>query len=400
MGFPEMVAFTAAVMALGALSIDIMLPAFDDIARDLSPSHPNDVQKIVYAFMIGYGVAQLFFGPISDRYGRRAVLLSALGLYCLAAALSVFSSSFAILLIARAAQGACTAAARVAIMASIRDRYSGVAMAEVMSAATTIFMAAPILAPAIGQSILFIAEWPMIFTFLFLYGVTLGGWSFKRMDETLAASARRSLRLGSIFAAFGAFSQNRLSLGYTLVTTALTGAFFAYLGSAQQIYVGVFDLGPWFPLAFSIGAIPYGAAALTNAKVVKRFGMRPIVHIGIVAIILINGAHLALIAAGGESLAAFLGAMCATLFALGFVSPNSLALAMEPMGAIAGAAAAANGFVTTTGAALIGQAIGARLSGATSPISEGFFWMSLAALALCFWAERGRLFAPPAEAAS
>lgn len=399
MRFPEIVAFTAAVMALGALSIDIMLPAFDAISRDLSTDHPNDAQKIVYAFMIGYGVAQLFFGPVSDRYGRRAVLIGAIACYCAAAAFGMLSPSFSLLLAARLAQGACTAAARVAIMASVRDRYAGVRMAEVMSAATTIFMAAPILAPAIGQCILFVAEWRIIFAFLFGYGLVLSAWTYLRMNETLAGDSRRSLRISAVFASFGAFSRNRLSIGYTLVATALTGSFFAYLGAAQQIYVGVFDLGALFPVAFALGAVPYGAAALANAGIVRRFGLRRILHAGVAAIIAINAAHLGLIAAGLESLPAFLAAMCATLFALGLVSPNALALAMEPMGAIAGAAAAANGFITTTGAAFIGMAIGAQMSGETTPIPAGFLLMGAAALTLALWAERGKLFGAPQTAA-
>ncbi|MEK7265235.1 MAG: multidrug effflux MFS transporter [Pseudomonadota bacterium] len=392
MRFPELVAFTAAVMALGALSIDIMLPALGAIGKDMATRGANDVQLVVYAFTIGYGVAQLFFGPLSDRFGRRAVLLGATAGYVLAAALSVFSSSFALLLAARMLQGVCTAAARVAIMASVRDRFSGTRMAEVASASTTIFMAAPILAPAIGQAILLAAEWQMIFAFLLVYGIALGGWAFLRMNETLPEGDRRSLRLGSIFSAFSAFAANRQSLGYTLVTMVLWGAFFAYLGTAQQIYVGAFHIGALFPLAFAAGAIPYGVAALANAMVVRRFGLRRSVHAGIAAIIAISAGHLAAAFAGGESLPVFIISVCATLFALGFVGPNATALAMEPMGKIAGAAASANGFASTTGAALIGVFIGGRFDGATTLVSAGFLAMGAIAFAIAFWTEQGKLF--------
>lgn len=395
MRFAEIVAFTAAVMALGALSIDIMLPALDAIGRDLEPQRSNDIQRVVYAFMIGYGVAHLFFGPLSDRFGRRAILLGALGAYLAAAALSIISSSFELLLAARALQGVCTAATRVAIFASVRDRYSGTRMAEVASAATTIFMAAPILAPAIGQAIISVADWRMIFVFLFAYGVVLGAWAMMRMPETLDRDARRSLRFDAIFSAFAAFAQNRLSLGYTLVAMVLTGAFFAYLGTAQQIYVGIFDLGALFPVAFAIGAIPYGVAALANAMVVRRVGMRRILHVGIIAIIAVNAAHLVLIFGGFENLPLFVSSMCASLFALGFVSPNAMALAMEPMGAIAGAAASANGFAITTGAAIIGMIIGDQFNGATTPVPAGFLLMGLIAIGVALWTERGRILTHP-----
>ena len=391
-GLAEIVVITAAVMALGALSIDIMLPALSVIGADLSVANPNDVQFVVYAFTIGYGVAQLFFGPLSDRFGRRTILLGALAGYMFAAVMSVFASSFSLLLAARMLQGVCTAASRVAIMASVRDRYSGTRMAEVTSAATTVFMAAPILAPAIGQLILSVSEWRMIFAFLLFYGVMLGGWLGARLNETLGPDARRSLRLSSIVASFGFFVSNRLALGYTLISMVLWGAFFAYLGTAQPIYVGIFNLGALFPLAFALGAIPYGAAALANSLIVRRYGVRRILHSGVVAIIAINAAHLLIIAGGGESLAVFITAICATLFALGFVGPNATALAMEPMGTIAGAAAAVNGFAATTGAAIIGALIGAQLNGAPTPVPAGFFVMRVIALAIVWRTENGRLF--------
>ena len=395
MRFAEIVAFTAAVMALGALSIDIMLPALGAIGRDLGAITENDAQSVIYAFTIGYGVAQLFFGPISDRFGRRAVMLGAIACYAAAAAVAAFSSSFTLLLIMRALQGAFTAASRVAIMASVRDRYAGARMAEVASAATTIFMAAPILAPAIGQGVLMIADWRAIFSCLLFYGVALGAWAYFRMPETLGADARRRLSFRTAGAAYLHFARNRQSAGYTLAVMFLWGAFFAYLGTAQQIYVGVFDLGAGFPLAFALGAVPYGIAAMANAVFVRRFGMRRIMHAGVFAIIAVSAAHLGAAAVVGDSLPLFLTSLCATLFALGLVGPNATALALEPMGEMAGAAAAANGFAATTGAALIGMMIGRTFIGAAKLVSEAFLAMGLIALVMTLLTEDGRLFAAP-----
>jgi len=395
LGFAETIALTAAVMALGALSIDIMLPALGEIGRELGASSANDAQSVVYAFTIGYGVSQLIFGPLTDRFGRRRVLLAALILYALAAAISAFSASFALLLAARAIQGGLTAASRVAIMASVRDRFEGARMAEVASAATTVFMAAPILAPAIGQAILLTAEWRSIFLFLSVYGAMLAAWIYFRMGETQKREERRSLSFRSAFSAYAAFSLNRQSAGYTLAVMVLWGAFFTYLGTAQQIYVGEFKLGAKFPLAFAAGAAPYGAAALLNAFVVRRTGIRRILHGGVFAIIAISAIHLLVAFQTEQSLVLFLTTLCATLFALGFVGANATALAMEPMGALAGAAAAANGFAATTGAALIGLVIGRMFNGATTLISEAFLAMGLISLIIIFWTERGRLFAKP-----
>jgi len=399
LGDAETIVLTAAVMALGALSIDIMLPALGEIGRELGAASANDAQSVVYAFTIGYGVSQLIFGPLTDRFGRRRILVIALACYAGAAAISAFSSSFALLLAARALQGALTAATRVAIMASVRDRFEGARMAEVASAATTVFMAAPILAPAIGQAILLAGEWRSIFIFLSIYGAALCAWIYFRMGETLKREARRSLSFRSAFSAYAAFSRNRQSAGYTLAVMVLWGAFFAYLGAAQQIYVGEFGIGALFPLAFAAGAAPYGAAALLNAFIVRRTGIRRLLHGGVCAIIAFNALHLLIATQTGQSLSLFIMTLCATLFALGFVGANATALALEPMGALAGAASAANGFAATTGAALIGMAIGRMFNGATTLISEAFLAMGAASLAVIFWTERGKLFlAEPAVA--
>lgn len=399
MAFAEIIGFTAATMALSALSIDIMLPALSLIGEDLSASSDNDAQLVIFSFAIGYGVAHLFFGPLADRFGRRPVMLWSIGAFCGAAALATLAPSFTLLLCARALQGCAAAAARVAVFAMVRDRYAGRRMAEVISAAVTVFIAAPVLAPAIGQAILFAAPWRAIFGALFFYGAFLLLWTWLRASETLEPALRRPFNMASSMGAYSAFARNRCSAGYTAASALLFGAFYTYLGTAQQIYVGRFDLGPLFPLAFAGGAIPYAAATFFNARFVGRLGMRRIAHAAMIALIAINAVHLLVIALVGEHLAVYIGFICATLFALGLFSPNATSLAMEPMGHIAGAAAAANGFASATAAALIGAFVGRFYAGDAALIPSGFLVLGVAALAVVYSIEDGRLFHPQHGAA-
>ncbi len=391
LGFAELIAYAACVMAVSALSIDIMLPAQNAIGADLG-AKANDAQLVVFSFLIGYGIAHLFFGPLADRVGRRAVILGALGAYCVASALAVFSSSFALLIAARVFQGVATGGSRVAIMAMVRDEYSGRRMSQVVSIATIVFMAAPIIAPFLGQLILSAGSWRIIFVALLIYGIILAAWTMARVGETLDPERRNRFSAGAAIASYRKFLLDRAAIGYTLTSALLFGGFFAYLGMAQPIYVEVFDLGERFPIAFAAGAFPFAAAAILNSRIVMKFGMRRIAHAAILALIAINALHLAVAASGMETLASFMVFICATIFMLGLISPNSTALAMEPMGDIAGAAAAANGFITTTLAAALGALIGRFFDGTTVPIAAGFLILGGAAIAVAMWAERGRLF--------
>lgn len=390
--FPELVALVAATFALNALAIDMMLPALGEIGRDLKAASDNDRQLIVTVYVIGNGVAQLFFGPLVDRYGRRRVLLWALGGYIAGSALSIFAASFPLLLAARVFQGVTTAAARVALIATVRDLVSGRRMAEVMSLAITIFMAAPILAPSFGQLVLFAAPWRGIFVVLLLYGLVLGAWIAMRLPETMRPERAVPLSLPKIAASYAEFLTHRVSIGYTLVAAVLSGALFGYVSTSEQIFVETFDLGAKFPLAFASIAVALGAANLLNARFVSRLGMRRLCHGAVLLFTVANLIHLAVVETLGDTLPLFLLFTAISFFCLGFVGANTSAIALEPMGRIAGAAAAANGFAGTTLAGLLGLVVGRFYDGTTTPVVLGFALLGLAALALLIATEKGRLF--------
>ncbi len=391
--FAELVAIVAGVMALNALAIDMMLPALGLIGDEFA-ANGNDRQLIIVVYVLGNGVAQLFFGPIVDRFGRKRVLMWALGGYIVGSALTVMASSFTLLLAARAFQGVATAATRVAAIAIVRDQCSGRRMAEVMSLAITVFMAAPILAPGLGQLVLLAGPWRGIFLTLLIYGVVLALWLGMRLPETLAPERRKPLLPGPIFSNYLEFIRHRTAIGYTLASALCFGALFGYISAAEQVFLETFNLGQRFPIAFAAIAGSLAAATLINARLVSRFGMRRISHTAILIFIVANLFHLAAAVSNGESFVLFMVFMSVSFFALGLIGPNANALAMEPMGHIAGSAAAANGFAGTTLAGFIGGVIGQFYDGTTMPIIIGFAWLGVGAFIIVLWTEKGRLFQP------
>ncbi len=397
LSFAELIAITAAVMALNALAIDMMLPALGTIGDDLGTARDNDRQLVIIVYVLGNGIAQLFFGPLVDRFGRKRVLMWSLAGYVLGSLLSVIATSFSLLLAARAFQGVTTAAARVAVIAVVRDQCSGRRMAQVMSLAITIFMAAPILAPGFGQLILFAGPWRAIFVALLLYGLVLALWLHWRLPETLTPEKQKPLRPGPIIGAYMEFIRNRTTIGYTTASALCFGALFGYISASEQLFLETFDIGGAFAFAFAAIAASLGVATLVNARLVAKFGMRRLTHGAVLVFIIVNLIHLAIAATAGETFAIFMVMMSISFFCLGLIGPNSTAMALEPMGHIAGSAAAANGFAGTTGAGFLGGLIAQLYDGTAIPIIQGFGVLGIAAFAVILWTEKGKLFQPHAK---
>ena len=193
MGFPEFVIAIASIMAMNPLAMDMMLPALPNIASAFHITIANRPQAILSTFLIGFGVGQFIMGPLSDRFGRRAVLIDGMALYCIGSVVAIMASSFEMLLLARVLQGVGTSATRVIATSIVRDCYSGRRMASVMSLAMMVFIAVPVIAPSLGQAVMLLTQWRGIFVMLMLYGVLALIWSALRMPETLPLSARKSL---------------------------------------------------------------------------------------------------------------------------------------------------------------------------------------------------------------
>ena len=394
LAFAEFVALAASMMALTALGIDSMLPALPAIGESLGVLRDNDRQYVITTFLIGFAFAQLAYGPLSDRYGRRPVLLIALLSYALTSMLAALSGSFMLLLIARAAMGASAAGARVVTVALVRDCYAGRAMAQVMSLAMIVFMAAPVIAPAFGASILLVGSWRLIFWGVAAAGLMVLTWFWLRMPETLAEDARQPLSVRRILGDYRLVLSDRNSVGYTLGSTAVSAALFGFIGSVPQIMDDVFHrLGLLTPL-FACVAGMMAIGAFLNSRFVMRFGMRLISHSALTLLTVIAALHLLVAWSGFESLWTFAGLQALMMGCFGLVGANFSAMAMEKMGSIAGTASSLQGFVGTLGGAIGGAVIGQSFDGSTVPLYTGFVVMGVTSLIIVAITERGRLFRP------
>ncbi len=385
--FPEFVGLTALLMALTALSIDIMLPALPEIDAYFALEHPNDRQLVVTSYLIGFAAGQLLFGPLSDRYGRKPMLLAGLGIFIAGTVGAVSVDDFDYLFLARSVQGFGAASPRVISIAVIRDLFSGWQMAQVTSLVMMVFITVPVLAPAIGQALLAVGEWPWTFYFLLAVGVVCVIWAGLRLPETHAAAAPRApIRLAD---ALWRTLTSRQTVGYTAATGFLFGCLMAYIGSAQQIFVEVYGLGAAFPVAFGAVAGVQAFASFTNAQLVQRHGMRRVSHIALIVFCAVSLVLMA-VAPLEPPLVLFAALLATVFFAFGMIVPNFNAIAMQPMGAVAGMASSLIGFHTTVAGALFGWAIGSYFDGSVQPLAIGFALLSISALATVLLVEGRR----------
>lgn len=393
----EFIAIMALLVALNALAIDILLPGMQDIGASLGEADENRRQLIVTAYFGGFGLGQLVFGPLSDRYGRLPPLFAGMAIYAAAAATAPLVTAFDTLLLLRFAQGAGAASTRALSTAITRDVSSGRAMAEIMSLVMTVFMIMPIVAPALGQAIMIYSDWRTVFVFMALAAILAGVWTWKRIPETLHPSNRRPFDPATLLAGAVAVATNRVSFWYSLALTLIFGALFGFINSAQQIYVGVYGLGVWFPAAFAGVAVMVSVASFTNSRLVRRFGARRVSHMALGGFA--AGSMLLFLFAATDLLPLwlFLVLFATMMMAFGFVGPNFSSLAMEPLGHLAGMAAAVQGTVQTVGSALIGAAIGQAFDGTVLPFAAGSAGLGLGALVCVYFAAKRPA---PARAAS
>ncbi len=396
MSFRAFVGMTAALMATNALAIDSMLPALPQIGDALGITEPNDRQWILTAYLLGFGAAQIVYGTISDRYGRRAVLLWGLALYVAASVAAAFATSFEAMMWARVIQGVGAAATRVLAVSIVRDCYSGRDMARVMSLAMIVFLAVPILAPSIGQAILWVAPWRWIFGCLAAFGAAVMIWSALKLPETLHVEDRKPIAFASVAEAFGITLTTRIAVGYMLAMAFIIGGLFGFINSAQQVFVDVFAAPEWFTGIFALIAGFMACASLLNARIVGKLGMRRVSHGALLGYIALTSAHALVALAGYESLWLFAAFQSGAMFCFGLLAPNFGAIAMDPLGHVAGTASSVQGFVTTVGGALLGFWIGQHFDGTVVPLTLGFSLCGWVALAIVLVAEKGRMFRPAA----
>jgi len=390
--FAEFVALMATMTALIALSIDMMLPALPAIAATLGVRRANDSQLIVSLLFLGFGFGQFFYGPVSESVGRKPAVYVGLALFSAGCVLALVARSFPVMLVGRVLQGVGVGGPRAMTIAFVRDRFEGRAMARVMSFVMAVFILVPVIAPSIGQVVFRAAGWRMIFGAYLTLGLVVWVWFAWRQEETLSPARRLPLSLANIARGAREVVGNRLAVGYTLAAGLIYGAFIGYLSSVQQILQEQYALGPKFPLYFSTLAIALGGASLCNARLVGRYGMRSLarlalrlvcaVSIGFLAVVILRGGHPPL-----WSLIAYL---LVSFFGIGLLFGNLNALAMQPLGHIAGIGAAVVGGSQTLISLACGTIIGQSYDNTVVPLVAGFAVLSALTMAAIRVAEARR----------
>jgi DHA1 family bicyclomycin/chloramphenicol resistance-like MFS transporter len=388
----EFIALMAFVTSLVALSTDAMLPALAQMGQDLRVADANDPQLIVTTLFLGLALAQIVYGPLSDSLGRKRVLIAGLAIFCGGCLISLLARSFPVMLAGRLLQGIGTAGPEIVAIAMIRDVYAGARMARIMSLITSVFILVPVVAPSLGQVVLVAAGWRAIFLVLLSGACLVGLWIALRQPETLAPENRIRFALRPILNGIGETLRHPVARSYMIANGLVSGAFIGYLASAQQILELQYGLGPRFPLYFALLALSIGAASLVNARLVVALGMRRLTLAALTSIVAISAlfAIYALACRGTPPFGLFLPYMLVVFFFFGILFGNFSALAMEPMGHIAGIAAAVTGSFTTLLSMAMGTVIARAYDGTVLPLVGGFGLLGLASLAVARRAEAGR----------
>lgn len=392
MGGFEFVALIAALMAVNALGVDLMLPALADIGRDLAIATANERQWIVTAYIFGFGLGQIVYGPLTDRFGRKRVLMAALAAFVVAAVFAAGSQSFAALLGARILQGVTSASSRVLSVAIVRDRFSGRRMARTLSIAQMIFFIFPILAPTLGSAILAFGPWRLIFYSLAGFALLVLIWTTLRFVETLPMSRRVPISLAALRQSYRLTLTNRFSIGYALSSALTFGGIVSFVSASQQIFVDEFHAGDKFTILFALCAFSMGCAAFANSRLVERLGTRLISQSAVIGLIALSLAHVAVIVSGHETLYSYMPFQALSLTCIALCGSNFGAMAMEPVGHIAGTASSVQGFISSLGAVAVASVIGQSYDGTTLPLAIGYLGIGLTIFALIWWIEGGQLF--------
>jgi len=390
--FIEFIAIIALMMALTAFSVDVMLTALPEIGDAFSVTDVNHRQLVVGVYMIGFALGQIIYGPLSDRYGRKPVLYVSLLVYLAGTVFSMMAPSFEYLLAGRLVQGIGCGGPRVIAVAMVRDRFEGRAMGKVMSFVMMVFIIVPVIAPSVGGAISAFGPWTWIFAFLLFVGVALFAWAGVRLPETCPPENRTPLSVGGLWAAFRTVVTTRQSVGYAVSLGFMFGTLIGYVSSAQQIYQEVFGLGASFPILFGAVAIFMSGSSLANATMVERLGMRRLSHSALTAMALILFVCMVVDEIAPLSLVTFTVFFGAAFFCVGLILPNFNALAMEPLGRVAGMGSSLIGAYMTGVGAVLGTIVGQEFDGSVQPLIRGCAAFAVASLVAVLITERGRLF--------
>lgn len=390
-GRVEFIALLAMLFATIAFSIDAMLPALPEIGAELTPEAVNRAQLVVTSFVFGMGIGTFFTGPLSDVFGRKPVLLGGSALYIVASICAAYAETLELLLAARLLQGLGAAGPRVVALAIVRDLYSGREMARIMSFVMMVFTLFPALAPSIGAVIIAATGWRGIFWAFVAFSSIASIWLMVRLSETHPRENRRPFRLTTFRAALAELFGQRVVVISIGVQALIFAMLFSMISTVQQIYDISFGRAETFPLWFGGVAILAASGSVLNAALVMRLGMRFLITAMLSVQVALAGITLALFAfglSGTPGFALFLLWQLSVFFQMGLTVGNINAIAMEPVGHIAGLAASVIGAVATVAGVLIAVPNGLMFDGTPVPLAAGIFIEAILALLLMRWLVR------------
>ncbi len=385
----EFIALMAALMSVTALSIDALLPALDIIGEAIDTTTPADNQLLVTMIFLGLGLGPLVFGPLADAKGRKSSVYIGFFIFIIASIICIYTRSFEVMILGRILQGIGLSAPRTICIAIIRDLYEGDYMARIMSFVTVVFLLIPIVAPAMGKVILDIWNWQAIFVVQVLISLAVMVWFWKRQRETLRPANRIPFSVTRISKGFFETIKYRRTMGFTIIQGFIVGSFLVYISASQQIFQNQYGLVDEFPFIFAGLAASIGAAILLNATFVVRFGMEKIVTGSLIGFFCVSLLYVVLFhAVLRPSIGVLIMFFAIQFFCIGFMFGNLRALAMEPVGHIAGIGAAITGLISTLMAVPISTFIGRFVEYTTLPLFVGFSSCAAISLVILIWIKK------------
>ncbi len=393
-GKREFIVLMAMIQALQSLGFATLLPAMGEIASDLGASGSNQRQWLISVFLISSGFFSLIPGTISDRLGRRPVLLTCMAVFALINLLCAFLTDFEVLLVARVLLGFASSALPVLPLAIIRDRYHGEDMARLQAFVAMMFMAVPALAPGLGYLIFTLAGWRTIFLVIGLLTVGVSAWYYFRMEETLPLAKRKQHGVAELAANVTLVLTNRRSIGYVLGMALMFGAHFGFINSSQQLIGEHFGAGEFYSLLLGLMVGSMIFASIANSAIVHRFGIRRIAHAAILCHLLISICQVYLASRPGETLLQFGLLNSANMCMLITVFINFTSISLQPFGKLAGAAASVQTFFRLVLGAGLGALIGQAYDGTPLPLAYSFLAVASLTMLFVLYSEEGRLFGP------
>ena len=369
----EFVALMASLMSIVALSIDALLPALPEIGSFLGVVNTTDNQLLITMIFLGLGFGQLIFGPLSDSFGRKPIVYIGFVVFIIASIICINTKNFEIMILGRILQGIGLSSPRSLALSMIRDSYSGDYMAKIVSIVVMFFILVPVVAPTLGQFLMYYFDWQSIFYFNLLFGVFIMLWFWKRQPETLPKEKRIKFSSHLFIDGTKEFFKYKEAVAFTFVSGFITGSFLVYLSTSQQIFETQYNLADLFPYIFASLAISVGLATYLNSRLVVKYGMMRIAYVASIAYTLISLLYVIIFWSGNNpSIGVLIGFFALQFFAVGFLFGNLRAIAMQPLGHIAGIGAALNGFISTVMAVPVANYIGGFVTDSVLPLFIGF----------------------------